>query len=80
MKNLVKRVMRFALRWLRNYRIRALIYVSKPNWDLLSTIAPRSNPMRPFQNSNVAARRSSDWMATRRALRVRTLLPHSRSR
>ena len=25
----------------RNYRIRALLYAGKPNWDLLATITPR---------------------------------------
>jgi hypothetical protein len=25
----------------RNYRIRALLYAGKPNWDLLPTLEPR---------------------------------------
>jgi transposase len=41
--NLIKRVKRigFGLRRFRNYRIRALLYAGKPNWDLLATITPR---------------------------------------
>jgi transposase len=41
--NLIKRVKRVAFgftRW-RNYRIRVLLYAGAPNWDLLTTIAPR---------------------------------------
>jgi transposase len=43
MNNLAKRVKRvaFGLRSFRNYRIRALLYAGKPNWDLLATITPR---------------------------------------
>jgi transposase len=40
----VKRVA-FGSRKFRNYRIRTLLYVSKPNWDLLATITLRCNPM-----------------------------------
>jgi hypothetical protein len=41
--NLIKRVKRaaFGFTSFRNYRIRALLYAGKPNWDLLATIAPR---------------------------------------
>jgi transposase len=41
--NLVKRVKRvaFGTTNFRNYRIRALLYAGKPNWDLLATITPR---------------------------------------
>jgi len=40
--NLIKRVKRvaFGFRRFRNYRIRALLYAGKPNWDLLATITP----------------------------------------
>jgi len=41
--NLVKRVKRvaFGLTNFANYRIRALLYAGKPNWDLLPAITPR---------------------------------------
>jgi transposase len=41
--NLVKRVKRvaFGITNFRNYRIRALLYAGKPNWDLLATLTPR---------------------------------------
>jgi transposase len=41
--NLIKRVKRAAsgFRSFRNYRIRALLYTGKPNWDLLATNTPR---------------------------------------
>ncbi len=41
--NLVKRVKRvaFGITNFRNYRIRALLYTGKPNWDLLATLTPR---------------------------------------
>src|SRR5690606_41793069 len=41
--NLVKRVKRvaFGFRRFAHYRIRALLYAGKPNWDLLATITPR---------------------------------------
>jgi transposase len=41
--NLIKRVKRaaFGFTSFRNYRIRSLLYVGKPNWDLLATITPR---------------------------------------
>lgn len=41
--NLIKRVKRaaFGFTRFRNYRIRALLYAGKPNWDLLATITPR---------------------------------------
>jgi transposase len=41
--NLIKRVKRvaFGFRRFRNYRVRALLYAGKPNWDLLATITPR---------------------------------------
>jgi transposase len=41
--NLIKRVKRvgFGLTGFKNYRIRALLYAGKPNWDLLPTITPR---------------------------------------
>ena len=40
--NLVKRIKRvaFGITNIRNYRIRALLYAGKPNWDLLATITP----------------------------------------
>ena len=42
--NLVKLIKRiaFGFRRFRNYRIRALLYAGRPNWDLLATITPRS--------------------------------------
>ena len=43
--NLIKRIKRigfgFGFRRFRNYRIRALLYAGKPNWDLLATVTPR---------------------------------------
>ncbi len=41
--NLIKRVKRVAFGFtrFRNYRIRALLYAGKPNWDLLANITPR---------------------------------------
>jgi len=41
--NLIKRVKRvaFGITNFRNYRIRALLYAGKPNWDLLPAITPR---------------------------------------
>ena len=41
--NLIKRIKRigFGFRSYRNYRIRALLYAGRPNWDLLATITPR---------------------------------------
>ena len=43
MNNLIKRIKRvaFGFRRFRNYRIRALLYAGKPNWQLLATITPR---------------------------------------
>lgn len=42
--NLVKRVKRVAFGFtrFRNYRIRALLYAGRPNWELLATITPTS--------------------------------------
>ncbi len=41
--NLIKRVKRvaFGFRRFAHYRIRALLYAGKPDWDLLATITPR---------------------------------------
>ena len=41
--NLVKRVKRvaFGFRRFANYRIRALLYAGRPDWDLLATVTPR---------------------------------------
>jgi transposase len=41
--NLIKRIKRigFGFRSYRNYRIRALLYAGRPNWDLLATVTPR---------------------------------------
>lgn len=41
--NLIKRVKRvaFGITNFRNYRIRALLYAGRPNWDLLATTTPR---------------------------------------
>jgi transposase len=41
--NLIKRIKRvgFGFRRFRNYRVRALLYAGRPNWDLLATITPR---------------------------------------
>lgn len=41
--NLIKRVKRvaFGFRRFAHYRIRALLYAGKPNWELLATITPR---------------------------------------
>ncbi len=40
--NLIKRVKRVAFGFsnFNNYRIRALLYVGKPNWALLDTLTP----------------------------------------
>ena len=40
--NLIKRIKRigFGFRRFRNYRIRALLYAGRPNWNLLATITP----------------------------------------
>ena len=42
LNNLIKRIKRiaFGFRNFANYRIRALLYAGKPNWRLLTTIAP----------------------------------------
>ena len=42
LNNLIKRVKRaaFGFRNFANYRIRALLYAGKPNWDLLATVTP----------------------------------------
>jgi transposase len=41
--NLIKRVKRvaFGFRRFTHYRIRALLYAGRPNWDLLATVTPR---------------------------------------
>ena len=41
--NLIKRIKRvgFGFRRFRNYRVRALLYAGRPNWDLFATITPR---------------------------------------
>jgi len=41
--NLIKRVKRVAFGFtrFRNFRIRALLYAGRPNWDLLATVTPR---------------------------------------
>jgi transposase len=41
--NLIKRVKRvaFGFRRFAHYRIRALLYTGKPDWDLLATVTPR---------------------------------------
>lgn len=41
--NLIKRVkpVAFGFRRFAHYRIRALLYAGKPNWDLLATVTPR---------------------------------------
>jgi transposase len=41
--NLIKRVKRVAFGFtnFRNYRVRALLYTGRPNWDLLATLTPR---------------------------------------
>ena len=41
--NLIKRVKRaaFGMTNFANFRIRALLYAGKPNWDLLATLRPR---------------------------------------
>lgn len=43
MNNLIKRIKRiaFGLRRFRHYRVRALLYAGRPNWDLLATVRPR---------------------------------------
>ena len=42
LNNLIKRIKRaaFGFRNFANYRIRALLYAGKPDWDLLATITP----------------------------------------
>ncbi len=46
LNNLIKRIKRveFGMRRFRHYRIRVLLYAGRPNWDLLDTITPRSDP------------------------------------
>jgi hypothetical protein len=41
--NLIKRVKRVAFGFtnFRNYRVRAVLYAGRPNWDLLATLTPR---------------------------------------
>ena len=41
--NLTKRIKRvaFGFRQLKHFRIRALLYAGKPNWDPLATLTPR---------------------------------------
>ena len=41
--NLTKRIKRvaFGFRRFRHFRVRALLYAGRPNWDLLATITPR---------------------------------------
>jgi transposase len=41
--NLIKRIKRvgFGFRGFAHYRIRVLLYASKPNWDLLAAVTPR---------------------------------------
>ena len=41
--NLIKRIKRigFGFRNFQNYRIRALLYAGRPNWDLLPALTPR---------------------------------------
>ena len=48
--NLIKRVKRaaFGFRSFRHYRIRALLYAGKPNWDLLATVTSPCNPKSHF--------------------------------
>jgi transposase len=43
MNNLIKRIKRigFGFRRLRHYRVRALLYAGRPNWELLATVTPR---------------------------------------
>lgn len=43
LNNLIKRTKRvaFGFRRFAHYRIRALLYAGKPNWDLLATVTPR---------------------------------------
>lgn len=43
MNNLIKRIKRvgFGFRTFAYYRVRALLYAGRPNWDLLATITPR---------------------------------------
>jgi len=43
LNNLIKRIKRvaFGMRRFRHYRIRALLYAGRPNWELLDTITPR---------------------------------------
>jgi len=39
--SVLKRGAAFGFMSFRNYRIRSLLYVGKPNWDLLATVTPR---------------------------------------
>lgn len=41
--NLIKRIKRvaFGFRTFANYRVRALLYAGRPNWDLLASVTPR---------------------------------------
>ena len=50
LNNLIKRIKRAAcgFRNFANYRIRALLYAGKPNWDLLASVSPHRNAMSLF--------------------------------
>ena len=47
LNNLIKRIKRaaFGFRNFANYRIRALLYAGKPNWNLLATLTPHYVPL-----------------------------------
>jgi transposase len=51
---LIKRIKRigFGFRRFAHYRIRVLLYAGRPNWGLLATVTPRSNPMSPISNGS----------------------------
>jgi len=67
--NLIKRIKRvgFGFRRFTHYRIRALLYAGRPDWDLLPTITPRRNPKRPIGGGRGA--RSGGWRRSSRPRR-----------
>ena len=53
LNNLIKRIKRaaFGFRNFANYRIHALLYTGKPNWELLATVTPHQDAMSQFNSS-----------------------------
>ena len=59
LNNLIKRIKRaaFGLPNFANYRIRALLYAGKPNWDLLAAATPPQNPKSHKSQDSTAVER-----------------------